>query len=127
VSEKHRDEEAPEEGALFREKSAAQSKWDEERGAEFVYVAEWMRRGKSSSLYVYELIYRVDLLNKDDPMLMVKGVQGEAPVVAFVYSPGLLTGMANLAGLFRSGKLKWRDDHYVSGKLKQVLGLSQEG
>lgn len=107
--------------SLFSRKSPAQAKWDEERGAEIGYVAEWLRKRPAKGLYVYELVYRVDLLQKDDNMLLVKGILDGEAVVAFVFAQGLLTGLSNLAGLFRSGKLKWRQDQFPSKKVKKVL------
>ena len=104
-----------------KEKSAAQQNWDEMRGEELCYVAERIRKRPSSGLYIYELTYRVDLLAKDDPVLMVKGFDGESAWVAFIYSVGLLTGLSSLAGLLRSGKLKWRDDKYPSKKVRELL------
>jgi len=112
--------------AISTEKSAAQRVWDEQRGEEFVYVAGWLQRGKGSPVYVHELVYRVDVLEKDDPVLMIKAIYDNQPMVAFVYSPGLLTGTANLAGLLRSGSLKWRLDAYPSRKVKEFLRRVQE-
>jgi len=112
--------------AISSEKSAAQHIWDAQRGAEFVYVAGWLQKGKRSPLYVHELVYRVDVLEKDDPVLMVKAIYENQPMVAFVYSPGLLTGTANLAGLLRSGSLKWRLDAYPSRKVKEFLRRALE-
>ncbi len=114
-------------GAMFHDKSAAARKWDEERGAEICYVAEWLRRRSVEGVYLYEIVYRADLQQRDDPMLLIKGIDDGSPVVAFVYAQGLLTGLSTLAGLLRAGKLKWREDQFPSNKVKQVTNPTAEG
>ncbi len=125
-TENNENQEAQTDSASSGVKSTSQRRWDEQRGEEFVYVAEWLRKDKSSRLYVHEIVYRVDVLEKDDPVLMVKAIYENEPMVAFVYAPGLLTGMANLAGLLRSGKLKWRLDSFPSRKVKEFLKDRQD-
>jgi len=112
--------------SLSARKSAAQAKWDEERGEEICYIAERLRKHDSQGVWMYEIGYRVDLLQRSEPMLIVKGIGDELPQVAFVYSQGLLTAMSNLAGLLRAGKLKWRPDLYPSGKAKKAIESLQE-
>lgn len=117
----------PSEDAPVILKSPAQLRWDEQRGEELCYVAEHLRRLKHNPRYTYELVYRVDLAGKDDAMLLVKAISEGAPEVAFVYAPGLLSGMSNLAGLLRSGKLKWRQDDYPSRKVLALLEVQSKG
>ncbi len=111
---------------LFRGKSSAQRKWDEERGEEVCYIAGWLSPLHRDGIFVYEIVYRVDLLQKNDNMLLLKAVLNGEAVVAFVYSTGLLTGLSNLAGLFRSGKLKWSEDRFPSAKVKKSLEQSNK-
>ena len=107
--------------------SDATRAWHTERGEEVAYVARWLRREEGRAVRIYEVVYRVDLLEKDDPMLLIKRVhEGEAQV-AFVYAPGLLLGIGSLAGLLRSGRLKWRQDEYPSRKVVKLLKGSPGG
>ena len=108
------------------EASPAQRRWNEDRGAEIAYVAEWLRLPRSSKLYIYEFDFRNDVLLKDDPVLMVKAIRDGSPVIAFVYSPSLLAGLSQLSGLFRSGKLKWREDNFPSRKVVKYLEERQD-
>lgn len=119
--ETQENKEHPDGGARSLSKSVAHSKWDEDRGEELAYVAKHFLELDNKPRRAYELIYRIDLLGKDDDMLLLKGVHEGVAEIAFVFAPGLLSGIASMAGLMRSGRLKWREDEYPSRKLAAYL------